>query len=61
MIFGKDTRGANAKETKAFGIKSGTPVLIRRIVLFGGNRRPVLTGVSVYRADRISYRVMISK
>jgi len=54
-----EARGANAKEAKAFGIRAGQPVLGRRITLFN-RKRPLLTGVSVYRADRVSYRVMIS-
>ena len=55
-----EARIADAREAKAFGIKRNQPVLVRRIVLFGRPRQPLLWGVSIYRADRIGYRVMIS-
>jgi DNA-binding GntR family transcriptional regulator len=56
-----EARGATQKEAKAFGIKAGQPVLVRGIVLYGRRKNPLLAGVSVYRADRVSYRVMMSK
>jgi GntR family transcriptional regulator len=56
-----EARGANSKEAKAFGIKRNQPVLVRRILLFGHRRQPLLAGISIYRADRVSYRVMLSK
>jgi len=54
-------RGATSKEAKTFGIKTGQSVLVRGIVLYGRRKNPLLTGVSVYRADRVSYRVMMSR
>ena len=54
-----EARGANRKEAKTFDIKVGQPVLVRGIVLYGRRRNPLLAGVSVYRADRVSYRVMV--
>lgn len=54
-------RGARPNEAKAFGIRSGQPVLMRRIILFGRRRRPVMAGLSVYRADRINYRLLVTK
>lgn len=56
-----EARGARVKEAKVFGIKMGKPILDRRITLFDQRRTPLLTGVSVYRADRISYRIIVSK
>lgn len=56
-----EARTASNKEAKTFGIKPGQPVLVRRIVLYGRRKNPLLTGVSVYRADRVSYRVMMSR
>jgi GntR family transcriptional regulator len=56
-----EARGAHPKEAKSFGIKRDQPILARRIVLFGRRGQPLLTGLSLYRADRVSYRVMLSK
>ncbi len=56
-----EARGATGKEARTFGIKSAQPVLVRRIVLYGRRKNALLTGISVYRADRVSYRVMMSR
>ena len=56
-----EARGASSKEAKTFRIKPGQPVLVRGIVLYGRRKNPLLTGISVYRADRVSYRVMMSR
>ena len=56
-----EARGASTKEARTFNIKPGQCVLVRGIVLYGRRKNPLLAGVSVYRADRVSYRVMMSK
>ncbi|WP_048710629.1 GntR family transcriptional regulator [Microvirga massiliensis] len=37
----------------------GQPVLVRQVTLSSQDGVPILTGVSVYRADRIKYRVTV--
>jgi len=56
-----EARGATRKEAKIFGIKDGEPVLVRGIVLYGRRKNPLLSGISVYRADRVGYRVIMSR
>jgi GntR family transcriptional regulator len=55
-----EARRANAADAKLLGIRRGDPVLVRRVAFFTRKGKSVLTGTSVYRADRVSYRLTIS-
>jgi GntR family transcriptional regulator len=55
-----EARRANQPEAKALGIRRGQPILVRRVTFLTKTNEPVLTGTSVYRADRISYRLTLS-
>lgn len=55
-----EARAADQREAKMLSIKKGQPILFRRVTFFAPQQQPVLTGVSVYRADCVSYRVRLS-
>jgi GntR family transcriptional regulator len=55
-----EARAADQREAKMLSIRRGQPILFRRVTFFTARQRPVLTGVSVYRADCVSYRVRLS-
>jgi len=55
-----EARAADRREAKIFGVKAGSPVLLRRVTFVTKDNEPVLTGVSTYRADRVSYRLTVS-
>jgi DNA-binding GntR family transcriptional regulator len=55
-----EARVADQREARIFGIKRGRPVLVRRMTFFTTKNEAVLTGISTYRADRVSYRLTIS-
>jgi GntR family transcriptional regulator len=55
-----EARVADQRESRIFGVKSGKPMLVRRVTFFTTKNEPVLTGVSTYRADKMSYRVTVS-
>jgi GntR family transcriptional regulator len=48
------------REARIFGIKVGKSVLIRRVTFFTKKNDPILTGISTYRADKVSYRLTVS-
>src|SRR6185437_914756 len=56
-----EARNATSKEAKTIGIKLGQSVIVGGIVLYVRRKNPLLTVVSVYRADRVSYRLMMSR
>jgi GntR family transcriptional regulator len=51
---------ADEREAHALKIRKGRPVLVRRVTFYDIEQTPVLTGISTYRADRVSYRVTVS-
>jgi GntR family transcriptional regulator len=53
-------RRAEAADVKLLGVKRGDPILVRRVGFFTRKGKSVLIGTSVYRADRVSYRLTIS-
>jgi GntR family transcriptional regulator len=55
-----EARRADAREAKGLGIRKGAPVLVRRVTFLTKKNEPVLTGTSIYRADRVSYRLTVS-
>jgi GntR family transcriptional regulator len=55
-----EARRAEPGDARLLGIKRGDPVLVRRVVFFTKKGKSVLTGTSIYRADRVSYRLTIS-
>lgn len=55
-----EARRADPADAQMLGIRRGQPVLVRRVVFFTKNGKSVLTGTSIYRADRVSYRLTIS-
>ena len=55
-----EARAADRRAAKMLSIKQGQPILLRQVKFYGAQQRPVLAGVSVYRADRVSYRVRLS-
>lgn len=55
-----EARRADAADARRFGIKRGEAILVRRVAFFTKRRKSVLIGTSLYRADRVSYRLTIS-
>ncbi len=55
-----EARRAGAADVKLLGVKRGDPILVRRVGFFTRKGKSVLIGTSVYRADRVSYRLTIS-
>jgi GntR family transcriptional regulator len=55
-----EARRANPAQAKSLGIRRGEPILLRRVTFLTKKGEPVLTGTSVYRADRVSYHLTIS-
>jgi GntR family transcriptional regulator len=55
-----EARRADQQQARALGVRSGEPILVRRVTFLTKNNEPVLTGTSIYRADRISYRLTLS-
>jgi GntR family transcriptional regulator len=55
-----EARASDRREARVFGVKVGSPVLVRRMTFVTKDNEPVLTGVSTYRADRVSYRLTVS-
>jgi GntR family transcriptional regulator len=55
-----EARRADQQQAKALGIRRGQPILVRRMTLLTKKNEPVLTGTSIYRADRVSYRLTVS-
>lgn len=54
-----EARASNPGESRTFGTKPGSPLLIRRVTFYAGADEPVLDGESLYRADGIVYRLTI--
>jgi GntR family transcriptional regulator len=48
-------------ESKLLGVKLGMPVLERSVVFMTADQRPTLCGRSVYRADRVQFRLRASR
>ncbi len=55
-----EARACDQREARIFGIKVGKPVLVRRVTFFSAKNEPILTGISTYRADKVSYRLTLS-
>jgi GntR family transcriptional regulator len=55
-----EARRANQGQAKALGLRTGEPILVRRMTFLTKDNEPVLTGTSIYRADRVSYRLTLS-
>jgi GntR family transcriptional regulator len=55
-----EARRANQREARSLGIRRGHPILVRRMTFVTKRDEPVLTGTSIYRADRVSYRLTVS-
>ena len=55
-----EARSASLSESRLLKIKKGMPVLIRSVAFYDSNGAPILAGSSIYRADRITYRVNVS-
>lgn len=55
-----EARRAEPADARVLRIKRGDPVLVRRMVFVTKKGKSVLTGTSIYRADRVSYRLTIS-
>ena len=55
-----EARAADRREARIFGVRVGSPVLVRRMTFVTKDNEPVLTGISTYRADRVSYRLTVS-
>jgi len=54
-----EARSADAREARILKIKPGKPILVRRVTFFTKDKKPVLAGISTYRADRVSYHVSV--
>jgi GntR family transcriptional regulator len=55
-----EARRANQRQAKTLGLRTGEPILVRRMTFLTKDNEPVLTGTSIYRADRVSYRLTLS-
>lgn len=56
-----EARRAEAADATMLGIRRGQPILVRRVVFLTRAGKPALSGVSTYRADRVSYRLTVSR
>ena len=56
-----EARAADQQEARLLGIKRGQPLLVRRVTFHTRNNEVTHTGTSIYRADRTSYRLTLSK
>lgn len=52
-------RKATRREASFFRIPQGDPVLSRELVIYASPNRPVITGVSIYRAELFKYSVSV--
>lgn len=52
-------KAALRKEADLLDLKPGAPLLVRKLVIFAAPRRPVITGLSLYRADLFTYSVSV--
>ena len=52
---------ASGPEAKLLGIEAGTPVLERSVVFMTADARPTLCGRSIYRGDRVQFRLRASR
>ncbi|MEN6437270.1 MAG: GntR family transcriptional regulator [Syntrophobacter sp.] len=52
-------RKTSKREASFFGIPTGDPVLARELIIYATPRRPVITGVSIYRAELFKYSVSV--
>jgi GntR family transcriptional regulator len=55
-----EARVSSAAEARLLGIRAGQTVLVRNLVLVDPAGAPIMAGTSVYRADRVTYRVTVS-
>jgi GntR family transcriptional regulator len=55
-----EARSADQGQAKALGLRRREPILVRRMTFLTANDEPILTGSSIYRADRVSYRLTLS-
>jgi GntR family transcriptional regulator len=55
-----EARRADQRQAKDLALQKGEPILVRRMTFLTKNNEPVLTGTSIYRADRVSYRLTLS-
>jgi DNA-binding GntR family transcriptional regulator len=55
-----EARAADHREAKELGIRRGQPILVRRVTFLTKKNEPVIAGRSIYRADRVSYRLTVS-
>jgi len=55
-----EARRADLRAAKGLGIRRGQPVLLRRVSFLTRRDEPILVGTSIYRADRVSYRLTLS-
>ena len=53
-------RAANTAEARLLHINPGSTVLVRDIMFSGPDAKAVISGVSLYPAERVSYRVKLS-
>ncbi len=51
----------NDAEAKLLAIPAGTPLLERRVVFMTADLRPTLCGRSIYRGDRVQFRLRASR
>ncbi|MEM5787801.1 MAG: GntR family transcriptional regulator [Syntrophobacteraceae bacterium] len=52
-------RKASRHEASFFGISPGHPVLSRELIIYASPDRPVITGVSIYRAELFKYSISV--
>lgn len=52
-------KAASREEAALLDLKPGCPLLARRLIIYAAPRRPVITGLSLYRADLFTYSVSV--
>jgi DNA-binding GntR family transcriptional regulator len=55
-----EARRATRADAKMLEISRGQTVLVRRVIFFTNTGTAALAGASVYRADRVTYRLAVS-
>jgi GntR family transcriptional regulator len=52
-------KAASRREARLLAIKTGDPLVARKLVIYAESARPVIVGLSVYRGDVFRYRVSV--
>ncbi|MBC7106004.1 MAG: UTRA domain-containing protein, partial [Firmicutes bacterium] len=52
-------KAASRREARLLEVRTGYPLVARRLVIYAEPARPMIVGLSVYRSDVFKYRVSV--